>query len=163
MALSNISRDVLVLMSTLEIALANVLGMYSYFWMWRMSINARKWTFLKFCFKVPSLWPPFIPFPLSPFASGINIAWDEGSCFCASRFRRHASPRDRSPESPVPYVTLDSRSSLIRTTFGVHTSFFTGSHLRVSRSPPDFSGYLKNFSHRYTVPRDETTCACFHL
>ena len=43
-----------------------------------------------------------------------------------------------------PYVTLDSRSSLIRTTFGVHTSFFPSSHLRVSRTPRTFEGYLKN-------------------
>ena len=47
-------------------------------------------------------------------------------------FLRHASLRDRSPESSEPHATLDSRSSLIRTTFGVHTSFFPGSHLRVS-------------------------------
>ena len=45
---------------------------------------------------------------------------------------------DRSPDSSEPFVTLDSRSSLIRTTFGVHTSFFPGSHLRVSRTSPEF-------------------------
>ena len=39
---------------------------------------------------------------------------------------------------------------LIKPTFGVHTSFFSGSHLSVSRT------------HRYALPR-ETTCACFHL
>ena len=29
--------------------------MYLYFWMWRMAVNATKWTFLTFCFCVPSL------------------------------------------------------------------------------------------------------------
>ena len=53
-------------------------------------------------------------------------------------FPRHASLRDRSPESSEQYVTLDSRISLIRTTFAVRTSFITGSHLRVSRVLPGF-------------------------
>ena len=49
-------------------------------------------------------------------------------------FPRHASLRDRSPESSEPYVTLDSRRSLIRTTFEVHTFSFPGSHLRAPRT-----------------------------
>ena len=49
-------------------------------------------------------------------------------------FPRHASLRDRSPESSEPYVTLDSRRSLIRTTFEVHTFPFPGSHLRASHT-----------------------------
>ena len=52
-ALANIHRDVLVLMSTLEIVLANIprdvlLDVAD------VSINATKWTFLVFCFCVPS-------------------------------------------------------------------------------------------------------------
>ena len=68
------------------------------------------------------------------FASGINNAWGERSFAHALGFPRQVSLRDRSPESSEPYVTLDSRSSLIRTTFGVHTSFFPRPHLRVSRT-----------------------------
>ena len=41
---------------------------------------------LLFCFCVLSLWPPSFLFPLSPFASGINVAWDERYFVCASRF-----------------------------------------------------------------------------
>ena len=78
-------------------------------------------------------------------------------------FPKHASLRHRSPESSEPYVTLDSRSSPIRTTFGVHTSFFPGSHLRVSRTPQTFGVTWRILSHKYAVPRDETTCACFHI
>ena len=66
-------------------------------------------------------------------------------------------------DSSEPYVTLDSWSSLIRTTFGLHTSFFPGSHLRVSRTPWILRFTWRILSHRYAVPRDETTCASFHL
>ena len=78
--------------------------------------------------------------------------------FLTSRFP------DRSPESSEPYVTLGFRSSLNGATFGVHTSFFPDSHVRVSRTHRILQGLLEEFlSHRYAVPRDETTCACFHL
>ena len=140
-------------------------GMYSYFWMWRMSINATKWTFLTFCFCVPSLWPPLIPFPLS-FCTW-NSTWlgVKDLLFVLLGFPRHTSLRDRSPESSEPYVNLDSRRSLTRTTFEVHTFSFPGSHLRASHTPlVFFFCLLEEFlSHRYAVPRDETTCACFHL
>ena len=81
---------------------------------------------------VPSLWPPFIPFPLSPLHLESTLLRLKDLLFIVLGFRRHASLRDRSPESSEPHATLDSRSSLIRTTFGVHTAFFPGSHLRVS-------------------------------
>ena len=109
-------------------------GMYSYFRMWRMSVNATKWTFLTFCFLCAFFMTSFHSVSIVAFSSGINIAWDERLLFVLLGFPRHASPRDLSPESSEPHVTLDSRSSLIRTTFGVHTSFFPGSHLRVSRT-----------------------------
>ena len=48
-------------------------------------------------------------------------------------------------------------------TFVVHTSFFPGSHLRVPCTPRTFRVTSRILSHRYAVPRDETTCACFHL
>ena len=137
-------------------------GMYSYFWMWRMYIDATQWTFLTFCFCVPSLWPHFIPFPLSPLHLESKLLGVKDLLFILLGFPRHASLRDRSPESSETYVTLDSWSSLIRTTFGVRTSFFPGSHLRVSRTPKTL-GLLEKLSQRYAVPRDETTCAWFHL
>ena len=71
-------------------------------------------------------------------------------CFSVSRGMRLW---DRSPDSSEPFVTLDSRSSLIRTTFGVHNSFFPGSHLRVSRTSRSFRVTWRILSHRYAVPR----------
>ena len=47
-ALANNHRDLLVLMSPLEIALANILVMYSYYWMWRMS---NKWCKMDFPYR----------------------------------------------------------------------------------------------------------------
>ena len=106
---------------------------------------------LPFVLCVPSLQPPFfIPFPLSPL-------------HLESTLLGLKDLRDRSPESSVPYVTLDSPSSLIRPTFGVHTSFFPGSNLRVPRTHPIFRVTWRILSHRYAVLRDETTCACLHL
>ena len=62
-ALANILRDVLVLVSTLEIVLANTsLGCTRTF---RCVHQCNKVYFpYLFCFYVPSLWPPFIPFSL---------------------------------------------------------------------------------------------------
>ena len=129
-----------------------------------MSLNASKWTFLTFCFCVPFFMTSFHSFSILASPSAINIAWDERFFLVLLGFPRHASLRDGSPESSEPYVTLDSGSSLIRTTFGVHTSFFPSSHLRVSRTPRIFLRFTcRILSHRYTVLRDETTCACFHL
>ena len=84
-------------------------------------------------------------------------------------FPRLASLRDRSPESSEPFVILGFPISTfclcvhLTTFFGVHTSFFPGSHLRVFRTPWIFRFTWRILSHRYAVPRDETTCACFHL
>ena len=134
-ALAKISRMYLYWCPHLRLLSRTFSGMYSYFWMWRMSINATKWTSLTLCFCVPSLWPPFIPFPLSPFHLEPTLFGMKYLLFVLLGFPRHASLRDRSPESSEPYVTLDSRSSLIRTTFGFHASFFSVSHLRASRTP----------------------------
>ena len=84
--------------------------------------------------------------------------WNQYFSFVFLGFPRHASLRDRSPESSVPYVTFNSRSSLIRTTFGVHASFFPSSHLRVSCTPRTFRVTWRILSHRYAAPRDETMC-----
>ena len=84
---------------------------------------------LPFC--VPSSWPPFIPFSPSPFHLDSTLLGVKDLLFILLGFPRHASLRDRSPESSEPHVTLDSRSSLTKTTFGVRTAFFPGSHLRL--------------------------------
>ena len=116
-ALANILRDVLVLLDVADVH------------------QCSKVDFPYFCFCVPSSWPPFIPFPLSPLYLESILLEMKDLLFLLLGFQRHASLRDRSPESSEPYVTLDSRSSLNRTTFGVHTSFFPSSHLRVSCTP----------------------------
>ena len=84
----------------------------------------------------------FHSFSLVACSSGINIAWDEWPFVYASRF----------PEACVSHRQVsrafwqirNSRSSLNKTTCGVRTPFFQGSHLRISHSP-DFEVYLKNF------------------
>ena len=136
----NIHQDVLVLLGVVDVHQCN------------------KVNFPYLLFLCAFLWLPFIPFPLSPTLLGMKDL-----LFILLGFPRYASMRDRSPESSEPHVTLDSRSSLIRTTFGVHASFFPGSHLRVSRTPQIFKVTWRILSHRYAVPRDETTCACFHF
>ena len=108
-------------MSTHEIVFVTFPRMYSYFWMWRMSINAAKWIFLTFCFCVPSLRPPSISFPLSPFHLESTLLGVKNLLFILLGSPRHTSLRDRSPESSEPHVTLDSRSSLIRT---IRISYF---------------------------------------
>ena len=128
-----------------------------------MSINATKWTFLTFCFLCAFFMTSFHTFPLSLFHLESTLLGMKDLLFILLGFPKHASLRDRSPESSEPHVTLDSRSSLIRTTFGVHTSFFPSSHLRVSRTPRILRLTWRILSHRYAVPRDKTTCACFHL
>ena len=130
-------------------------GMYSYFWKWRMSINAAKWTCLIFCFYVPSLWPPFIPFPLSLFAHleptllGMKDSWIHTSRF------PEACVSEKPPESSEPYVTLDSskfrwtepHSEFILLSSQVHT----WEYLVFSRI---FRVYLKNFRLTDTLCRE---------
>ena len=103
-ALANILRDVLVLCDVADVLQCNKVDFPHLLLLWAFFMTS------------------FHSFSIVSFASGMNIAWDEKSFVCASRFPE-ASLRDRYPESSEPYVTLDSRSSLNRTTFGVHTSF----------------------------------------
>ena len=121
-----------------------------------MSINATKWTFpyLLF-FYVPSLRPPFIPFPLSFLHLKSTLLGLKDLLFIVLGFPRHASLRDRSPESSEPYVTLNSRSSLIRTTFGVHSYFFLPRFTLESISySPDFQLLLEEVCLADTLCRE---------
>ena len=90
----------------------------------------------------------FIPFPLSALSSGINIAWDERSFVCASRF----------PETCV------SERQISRFFWTIRNSRFPKcadqNHIRSSFFFLVLPAFL---SHRYAVARDQTTCACFHL
>ena len=74
------------IISTLEIALANILRDVLVLWMWRMSMNATMWTFLVFSFLCAFFVTSFHSFSIVAFASGINISWNERSFVCASRF-----------------------------------------------------------------------------
>ena len=97
------------------------------------------------------------------FAFEINIGLDERSFVCASRF-----PRACVSERQISRVFWTIRNSRfpkfadqnhIRSSY----SFFPGSHLWVSRTPQILRVTWRILSHRHAVPRDETTCACFHL
>ena len=129
-----------------------------------MSINATKWTCLTFCFCVPSSWPPFIPFPLSPLHLESILLEMKDLLFMLLGFPRHASLRGRSPECSEPYVTLDP--SKFADQNHIRSSYFFLPRFSLESTPYSavFQVYLKNcLSHRYAAPRDETTCACFHL
>ena len=127
--------------------------MYLCFWMWRMSINATKWTFLIFCC-APSFMTSFhSSHSIDAFASGINVAWVKIFCLC-SCFPKHASLRDRSPESSAPYVTLYCRSSLNRTTFEVSYFLLPKFSIESISYSLDFKIYLKNFSLTDTLCRE---------
>ena len=105
-ALANNHRDLLVLMSPLEIALANILVMYSYYWMWRMS---NKWCKMDFPYRffVCLLYDLLAIVPLSPFHLDSTLLGMKDLLFVLLGFPRHPSLRDRSPESSEPYVTLE--------------------------------------------------------
>ena len=116
---------------TLEIALANIIGMHLYFWMWRMSTNAAKWTFLAICF-CAFFMTSFHSFFTIAFASGINVAWSGRSSVHSSRF----------PEACV------SERQISRVFWTIHNSrfpkFAEQDNSRSSYLFPDFQGYSKN-------------------
>ena len=125
------------IISTLEIALANILREVLVLLNVADVHQCNQAEFPYLLFLCAFFMTSFHSFSIVAFSSGINTVWED-LLFLLLGFLRHASLRDRSPESSEPYVTLDSRSSLTRTTFGVHTSFFPCSHLRVSRCSTNF-------------------------
>ena len=76
------------IISHLRLLLRTFSGMYSYFWMWRVSINVTKWTFLanNFCVFCAFSTTSFHSFSIVVFAFEINIALGERSSVCVSRF-----------------------------------------------------------------------------
>ena len=145
-ALANSPRDVLVLLNVADVH------------------QCSKVDFPYLLFLCALFMTSFHSFSIVAFASGINIPWDENLLFILLGFPRHASLRDRSPESSEPYVILVSskfaEQNNIRSSYLFLPRFTLESILHSHR----FWGLLEEFlSHRYAVPRDETTCACFHL
>ena len=61
---------------------------------------------ISFVFYVPSLWPPLFLFHCRAFTSGTNIAWNERSFVCASRF-----PEARVSERQISRVFWTIRNS----------------------------------------------------
>ena len=160
------------IISTLEIALATILrDVLVLFECGECPSMQQSGLSLPLGFFVPSLWPPFIPFPLSPLHLESTLLGLKDLLFVLLGFPRHASLRDRSPESSEPYVTLDSskvrwteqHSELIRLSSHVltleylalpgETSFFPCSHLRVSCTP-GFWGLLEEFRLTDTLCRE---------
>ena len=123
-ALAHIHRDVLVLMSTLEIALANILRDVLVLLNVTDVHQCNKMDFLYLLFLSAFFMTSFHSFSIIVLHLKSTLLGLKDLLFVLLDFPRHASLRDRAPESSEPYVTLDSRNSLIRTTFGAHTSFY---------------------------------------
>ena len=114
-------------------------GMYSYFWMWRMSINAAKWTFLFCCF-VCLFMTSFHSLSTAAFASGINRSFAH-----SLGFPRLASLRERPPESSEPYVVLDFSKFAEQNNIQSLYSFLPRFRLESISYSPGFECYSKNF------------------
>ena len=105
-------------LSTLESVLVTFSGMYSYFWMWRMSINAAKCTFLAFLLWCAFHKPSFQSFFTVAFPSGINIGWSEKSFVCASDLQSLLNHTKLS----IPEVRWsEQHSEYVLVSFHVHT------------------------------------------
>ena len=83
-----------------------------------MSINATKWTFLIF-FKAPSLWPSFIPYPLSPLHLESTFLGVKDLLFIVFDFPRQASLRDQ--VSRIVWTIRNSRFPNIHICLCVHS------------------------------------------
>ena len=83
-------------------------------------------------------------FSIVALKSVIIIAWNERS-FVLLGFPRHASLRDRSPESFEPYVTLDASKFAEQNNIWGSYSFLPRFSLESIPYSPDFLVYLKNF------------------
>ena len=132
-ALANVLRDVLVLMSTSDIVLENFLGNVLVLANVADVHQPSKMDFPHLLFLCAFFMTSFHSFSILHLDS--TLLGMKDILFVLLGFSKHASLRGSSPESSGPYVTLDSRSSLIWTTFGVHIPFFPNSHLRVFRTP----------------------------
>ena len=100
------------------------------------------------------------PFSIVAFASGINIAWDERSFVCASRFPE-ACVSERQI-SRVIWTIPNSRFAKFADQNHLRSSYFLLPRFTlesISYSPEFFRGYLKNLVSQIREP----TCACFHL
>ena len=144
-ALANIPLDVLVLKSTLAIVLANILrdALVLFDVADVHQCNKVDFPYLLFC--VPSLWPPFIPFPLSPLHLESTLLGMKDLLFVLLGFPRHASLRDRSPESSEPYITLDFSKFAEQNNIQSSYFFLPRFSLESLLYSPDFSCLLEEF------------------
>ena len=106
----------------------------------------------------------FHSFSIVAFASGINIAWVERSFVCASWFPEAClSEREI---SRIFWTIRNSRFPMFADHNDIRSSYFflTKFPLESILYSPDFLRFTwRILSHKYAVPRDETTCAYFHL
>ena len=124
----------------LRLLLRTFSGMYSYFWTWRMSINAAKWTFLTFvfvCLLHDLLW--FLVHCRLCISNQYCLKW-KIFCFCFS-----VSRGMRLWETDLQSLLNHSRSSLNRTTF-----VLTWEYLVL----PGFWGLLEEFCLTDTLCRE---------
>ena len=154
-------------------------GVYMYFWISGCpSMQQSGLSFSLFC--VPLYDLLFIPCPLLPLhlESTLLVAKDLFSYFSVSRgMRLWKTDLQNCPNhswlsvSQYPYfvcvytsrIRVYTRDSPSRSTSGVRTCFFPGSHLRVSQTPQVARLIEEFLSHRHAVLRDKTACASFHL
>ena len=97
-------------------------------------------------------------------ASRINVAWNRRSFIHTSRFTEGMRLWETDLQSLLNHAWLsipevrwtEQHSEFVLLSSQVHTWEYL--------VLPGFWGLLEEFlSHRYAVPRDETTCTCFHL
>ena len=127
-ALSKISQDVLVLMSTLEIVLANIPRAVLVLQDWWRSISETKWTFLLCAFFLTSFHSSYTV----AFSSGVSIASGERS-FLHVLTLREIDVSERTPDSSVPRPRfpngrLNGRTSRVCNPFSLIL------HLRATRT-----------------------------
>ena len=110
--------------------------------MWRMSNTTAKWTFLTFCFYVPSLWPPFIHFSLSHFHLESTLLGWKTFClfFSVSRGMRLWETDLQS----LLNHTLDFPNFADQNHIRSSYFFLPRFTLESISFSPDFQGYLKN-------------------
>ena len=136
--------------------------MFLYFKMWRSMQQSG--LSLPFVFVCAFFMTSSHPFSIVAFASGINITWDDRSFVCASRFpKAYVSERQI---SRVIWTIPNSRFPKFADQNHIRSSYFLLPRFTlesISYSPDFFKVTWRILSHRYAVPRDLTTCACFHL
>ena len=134
-------------------------GMYSYFWMWPIPINAVKWTF--FCC--------FVCLFVTSFHSLVHCCLCIWYYYCFGRnifyvfFRIPETCVSRRQTSRILWITHNFKFLEVRWT-EQHPEFVLLFSLVLTWEYLVLSGHTQRIlSHRHAVSRDKTTCAWFHL